>query len=144
MLNLPTSKGEKQTTFKKENCLCVLYGRGIQHEFDLFYLSNPPPKKKKNPENKQTNKILKKYSIKYTIEIMTRIIKNSKTFAFTIQLNENSMKEVFIEIFFCLFCNFCGSKPLCTRTQNRKKPHRNSLKLGKESLHPLFYDNHGT
>jgi hypothetical protein len=30
-------------------------------------------------------------------------------------------KRVFIEIFLCLFCNFRGSKPTRTRTQNREK-----------------------
>jgi hypothetical protein len=35
-------------------------------------------------------------------------------------------KTIFIDISFCLFCNFRGSKPTRTRTQNRKK-QRNSL-----------------
>jgi hypothetical protein len=34
----------------------------------------------------------------------------------------------FVEIFFCLFCNFHGSKPTRTRTQNREK-QRNSRRV---------------
>jgi hypothetical protein len=30
-------------------------------------------------------------------------------------------KMYFVKIFFCLFCNFRGSKPTRTRTQNREK-----------------------
>jgi hypothetical protein len=30
-------------------------------------------------------------------------------------------KCILWKIFFCLFCNFCGSKPTRTRTQNREK-----------------------
>jgi hypothetical protein len=35
-------------------------------------------------------------------------------------------KTFFIEIFFCLFCNFRGSKPTGTWMQNREK-ERNGL-----------------
>jgi hypothetical protein len=42
------------------------------------------------------------------------------------QLNENFIKRRFLEISFCLFCNFRGSKPSRTQTQNREK-QRNSL-----------------
>jgi hypothetical protein len=48
------------------------------------------------------------------------------TFAIATQLNENFIKKRFIKIFFCLFSNFCGSKPTRTQTQNREK-QRNGL-----------------
>jgi hypothetical protein len=31
--------GEKQTSFKKQNRLCILYERKTQQKFDLFHLS---------------------------------------------------------------------------------------------------------
>jgi hypothetical protein len=37
------------------------------------------------------------------------------------QLNKNSMKDIFIEIFFCLFCNCCGSKPSCGHKTEENK-----------------------
>jgi hypothetical protein len=38
-------------------------------------------------------------------------------------------KAFSIEMFFCLFCNVRGSKPTCTRTQNRDKERNSLIKL---------------
>jgi hypothetical protein len=37
--NQPASQGEKQTSFKKQNCFCMLYGRQTLQKFDLSNLS---------------------------------------------------------------------------------------------------------
>jgi hypothetical protein len=35
----PGEKKKKQASFKKQNCLCMLDGRQIYQNFDLFHLS---------------------------------------------------------------------------------------------------------
>jgi hypothetical protein len=37
--NLPASQGKKQTSFKKQNCLCMLFGCQTQQKFDQFHIS---------------------------------------------------------------------------------------------------------
>jgi hypothetical protein len=37
--NLPASQGKKQTSFKKQNCFCMLCGRQTLQKFDLFHIS---------------------------------------------------------------------------------------------------------
>jgi hypothetical protein len=105
---------EKQTSFKnKIASACCL---ALKHNKNLIYFIYQQ----------------KKCSTKCKIEKNDSINEEQyKTFTFTIQLNENSIKRHFhTEIFFCLFCSFRVQNADAKQKKRKKKPNqkpRNSL-----------------